>query len=80
MGCKNKNFFVNTIKSITCFPTGVEDKYSTEGWLFMTSINRNFCGTTSSLQHQSGERSRECVSIWSCKIKLKDEIEQEAIF
>lgn len=69
-----KNSLVYTVTPITCFPIGVKDKYSTEGWLFITSIDSNIHATTfavaevrleniQALQHQSGGRSRECAHI-----------------
>lgn len=73
---QEKKFLVYTVKSITSFPIGVRNKYSTEGLLFISSINSNFRATTlaiaqvrlvkeniQALQHQSGGRSRECAYI-----------------
>lgn len=81
-----------TITCITSFPIGVTDIYSTGGWLFIISIDSNFCATTFAvapamliqeniqvLQLQPGGKARAHAYIWSCKIKLKEAMVQEAI-
>lgn len=81
-----------TVIFITPFPIEVIDIYSTEGWLFIISIDSNFHATTFAVapaihrqeniqvsQHQPGGRARTCAYIQSCKIKLQEALVQEAI-